>query len=183
MLSIGGLMNLRIKSIYPYAGLYYAVDIFGYASHGVPGLEIVGMGKNGRAIKEKFIFLSRALNLKIPKRRFVICLEESLDGKKFKEDEYRYLELPMLILFWTLAGQLPFQTLEDCFCSGKIGINLEVDCLKLNQALQYQLKDILLLDEDMDLKYISSDHDEIIDEHFHISIEGVMASLSEISRT
>ncbi len=63
-------MNLRTRSIYPYAGNYYPVDIFGYTSHGIPGLEIVGLGKYGKSVKEKFIYLTRVKNLKVPKKRY-----------------------------------------------------------------------------------------------------------------
>jgi hypothetical protein len=171
-------MNLRTKSIYPFGGQFTTVDLFGYVSHGVPGIEIVGMGRQGRAIKEKFIYLTREYRLKMPKRRFVLCVDGELEGKKFKDEEYRFLELPLLLMFWSLSGHLPFATLDDCFSAGKVSINGEVECLELAQNIQQKLTELLELDEDKCLKVICNDHMEIIEDYYHISLEGVLKSLN-----
>lgn len=170
-------MNIRTKSIYPHGGILNSVDLFGYVSHGVPGLEIVGLGKHGRGIKEKFIYLSREYKLKLPKRRFVICVEGEIEGKKFKNEEYRYLELPMLLILWTLSGHLPFKTLEDCFSSGKVSLNGEVDSIELNNDLQSRIPELLDLEVDHAIKIITSEEMKIEDEFYHISVEEIFKSI------
>lgn len=167
-------MNLRTKTIYPCAGMLNSVDLFGYVSHGIPGIDIVGLGKFGRHFKEKFIYLSRVKNLKMPKRRFVLCVEGDLDQKKFKDDEYRFLELPLLIMLWSLTGHLPFKNLEDCFASGKVGVDGAINYLELNSALQENLYDLLDLDPEIPLKIICPDSLELSDEYYHLSLEEIL---------
>jgi hypothetical protein len=168
---------MRTKSLYPYAGQYCPVDIFGYASNGIPGIEIVGVGKYGRSMKEKFIYLSREKKLKFPLKRFVLCVEGELEGKKFKDEEYRYLELPLLMMLWSLTGHLPLKQLEDCFASGKISIEGEVSELKLTQNEQKNLNDLFKLTEDQSLKVIAPNHMEVYEDYYHLPFEGLMESL------
>lgn len=170
-------MNMRTKSLYPYAGQYCPVDIFGYASNGIPGIEIVGVGKYARSMKEKFIYLSREKKLKFPLKRFVLCVEGELEGKKFKEEEYRYLELPLLMMLWSLTGHLPLQQLEDCFASGKISVEGEVTALELDEYQQIQLSEIFKLGEDQSLKVIAPNQSKIYEDYYHLPVEGLMASL------
>jgi hypothetical protein len=172
-----GLMNMRTKSLYPYAGQYFPVDIFGYASHGIPGVEIVGVGRYARQMKEKFVFLSRKRNLKFPKRRFVLCVEGELEGKKFKDEEYRYLELPLLMMLWSLTGHLPLEHLEDCFASGKVSVEGEITSLHLSENQQKDLMDIFHLDEDQCLKIIAPDKTQIFEDYYHLPVEGLLDSL------
>ena len=68
-------------------------------------------------LKEKFIYLSREKKLKFPLKRFVLCVEGELESKKFKDEEYRFLELPLLMMLWSLTGHLPLEHLEDCFAA------------------------------------------------------------------
>jgi hypothetical protein len=170
-------MNMRTKSLYPYAGQYCPVDIFGYASNGIPGIEIVGVGKYARTMKEKFIYLSRAKKLKFPLKRFVLCVEGEIEGKKFKDEEYRYLELPLLIMLWSLTGHLPLQQLEDCFASGKISVEGEVTELNLSESEQKQLGELFNLPEDQSLKVIAPNRMQVCDDHYHLPFEGLMESL------
>ena len=51
------------------------VTLFGYSSKSIPGLEINGLGKYGKAIKEKIIFVTRTRGLQIPIKRFVLNVE------------------------------------------------------------------------------------------------------------
>lgn len=170
-------MNMRTKSVYPYAGQYCPVDIFGYASNGIPGIEIVGVGKYARCMKEKFIYLSREKKLKFPLKRFVLCVEGELEGKKFKEDEYRYLELPLLMMLWSLTGHLPLTALEDCFASGKISVEGEVTALELTINEQMALGELFKLDEERSLKVIAPSKAFIFEDYYHLPIEGLMESL------
>lgn len=172
-------MNMRTKSLYPYAGQYCPVDIFGYASNGIPGIEIVGLGKYTRGVKEKFIYLSRERKLKFPLKRFVLCIEGEVEGKKFKEEEYRYLELPLLLMLWSLTGHLPLGNLEDCFSSGKISIEGEVNSLLLGKCEQEQLSEMFNLDEGQVLKIIAPGTMSVFDDHYHLPLEALFASLSK----
>lgn len=170
-------MNMRTKSIYPFGGLHCPVDIFGYSSHGVPGIEIVGMGKYSRAMKEKFVYLSREKKLKFPQRRFVLCVEGELESKKFKDEEYRYLELPLLLMLWSLTGHLPLENLDDCFAAGKISVEGNISPLPLTALQQARLMEIFNLDEDQALKIIAPSQMAIHEDYYHLPIEGLMASL------
>ena len=170
-------MNMRTKSLYPYAGQFYPVDIFGYASNGIPGVEIVGVGKYARSMKEKFIYLSRKNKLKFPMKRFVLCVEGEVEGKKFKDEEYRYLELPLLIMLWSLTGHLPLQQLEDCFACGKISVEGEVTELQLPESEQKNLCELFKISEDQSLKVIGPNRMHVCDEHYHLPFEGLMESL------
>lgn len=110
----------RIKAAFSFQKTDHLVDIFGYCTKGVPGLEIIGLGAQGRVIKEKFIYLSRSQEIGLPLRRYVLCLEENPLLKEASADELRWLELPMLILFWSLGKQLFFSKLEDCLACGLV---------------------------------------------------------------
>ncbi len=169
---------MRTKSLYPFAGQYCAVDIFGYSSNGIPGIEIVGVGRHARSMKEKFIYLSREKKLKFPLKRFVLCVEGDVEGKKFKDEEYRFLELPLLMMLWSLTGHLPLQALEDCFASGKISIEGEVTTLPLTDHEQMSLIDLFKLTEDQSLKVIAPDNTPVYEEYYHLSYEGLMQSMN-----
>ena len=170
-------MNMRTKSIYPYAGQLLPVDIFGYCSNGIPGIEIVGVGKYARSMKEKFVFLSRQKKLKFPLRRFVLCVEGEVEGKKFKEEEYRYLELPLLVMLWSLTGHLPLRQLEDCFASGKISVEGEVSSLPMSDYQQMQLAELYHLSKEQSLKVIAPNSMSVYEDYYHLPFEGLMESL------
>lgn len=170
-------MNMRTKSLYPFAGQYCPVDIFGYASNGIPGIEIVGVGKYARTMKEKFIYLSRKKKLKFPLKRFVLCVEGEVEGKKFKDEEYRYLELPLLLMLWSLTGHLPLNDLEDCFASGKMSVEGEVTPLELTEDQQRGLWDLFHLDESQSLKVIAPGKSMVYEDYYHLPIEGLLDSL------
>ncbi len=174
-------MNMRTKSLYPYAGQLCSVDIFGYSSHGIPGIEIVGMGKYSRSLKEKFVYLSRVRDLKLPKKRFVLCVEGELEKKKFKEEEYRYLELPLLVMLWSLTGHLPISQLEDCFAAGKVSVEGEVVHLLLKPSEQNQLCELLDINDEIDLKIIAPNESVIHARHYLLPIEGLWNSLNRKS--
>jgi hypothetical protein len=94
------------------------INIFGYATRGVPGLEINGAGKLSKNIKEKLIYLTRQREIKLPTKRFVICLDINDFDSDITLSELKFIEFPILLLFWYLAGVLPIKKLESCLCSG-----------------------------------------------------------------
>jgi hypothetical protein len=116
-------MQKRMKALVPSGEKEITVDLFGYTTKGIPGLEIVGMGKNSRQLKEKLIYLSRLQPEGLPLSRFVLCLDENTNTAQLKEDQLRWLEIPFLILFWSLAGLVPLDHLENCYSSGTIGVS------------------------------------------------------------
>lgn len=168
---------MRTKSLYPFGGQHCAVDIFGYASNGIPGIEIVGMGKYSRSMKEKFIYLSREKKLKFPLKRFVLCVEGELESKKFKDEEYRYLELPLLMMLWSLTGHLPLEKLEDCFAAGKISIEGQVSPLPLTASQQEELSELFNLEDHQSLKIIAPVNMTVHENYYHLPVEGLMDSL------
>jgi hypothetical protein len=110
---------------------YKLCSIFGYTSNGLPGLEIVGKGPTYRVLKEKIIYITKERKLKIPLKRFVISLNVEED---FPLKTTHQLELPVLILYWSLAGILNIQNLFSCLslgrldCSGSIELpNLDLE--------------------------------------------------------
>lgn len=112
--------SLRINGIFNLAGRDHPIEIFGYSTKGVPGLEIVGLGTHGRVIREKFIYLSRTFGVSLPLKRFILCLENHPLLKQVESDGIKWLELPLLILFWSLGERLNFIKLEDCFACGAV---------------------------------------------------------------
>lgn len=93
------------------------VTLFGYATKSLPGLELNGLGKYGKTLKEKIIFLTRSRQLSVPLKRFVISAEFDLDQDP---EVLRWLDLPMLLLYWYLAGLLPMGRLDNCLAVGHI---------------------------------------------------------------
>jgi len=122
-------MEIKINALIPRQNHFHWLHVFGYTSRSQPGLEISGIGIKGRAIKEKLIFLSKKRKLKFPLNRFILCVEGS-DG--FEKAELDYLELPLLLAFWAMAGLIPIKRLDNCFCSGRLGLEGEISCLNLS---------------------------------------------------
>jgi len=130
-------MYTRLKGIYPKDMGYRSIDIFGYTTQGIPGIEIIGMGTFGKQVKEKFIYISKVSRLEIPFRRYVLCIEAS--EKILTNDEKKWLELPLLILFLSLSNQIPIKKLEDCFCSGIISATGIIKPLKIKNSSLLQI--------------------------------------------
>lgn len=118
--------TLRINGVFNYQKEDQLIDIFGYATKGIPGLDIVGLGKHGRMMKEKFVFISRQKQLQFPLKRFVLCLEDCSQLRESSAEDLKWLELPLLIVYWSLAGHLKISELEDCLCSGFVKATGEI---------------------------------------------------------
>ncbi len=93
------------------------VTLFGYATKSLPGLEINGLGRYGKTLKEKIIFLTRVRQLPIPLKRFVISTEYDLEQDP---ELLRWLDVPVLLLYWYLAGLIPMRRLDNCLAVGHI---------------------------------------------------------------
>lgn len=118
-------MGNRITALLPYNNLLQPINVFGYSTNGIPGLELVGLKTQSRRLKEKIIFLTRNNGHKIPLKRFVLCLE-SPPTWKWEHDSH-WLELPLLTLYWSLAGIIPITKLDDCHCSGTISLEGDIN--------------------------------------------------------
>jgi hypothetical protein len=114
-------MNQKINTIIESKKGRRVIQLFGYSSNGVPGLEILGLGAKGKIIKEKLIFVSRQFGLKFKAKRFVICIDE--DPSLIQGADWQGIEVPVGLLFWTIAGHLPLNNLEKCFACGRIELN------------------------------------------------------------
>lgn len=96
------------------------VTLFGYATKSVPGLEINGIGKYGKSIKEKIVFVTRSRGLQIPLKRFVLNIEITDDLGDLESASVKWLEYPLLLHYWFLAGLLPISKLDNCLAVGSL---------------------------------------------------------------
>jgi len=99
--------------------LIMPVILYGYSSRGIPGIEIIGLGNLGKIVKEKIIFLTKKQGIQLPLKKYVLCV----DLERFPQQLslLRSLELPLLILYWSMANILPIKRTDDCFVAGCIG--------------------------------------------------------------
>lgn len=96
------------------------ITLFGYATKSVPGLEINGLGKYGKAIKEKIVFVTRTRQLPIPLKRFVLNVEIDDSLGDLETNSVKWLEYPLLLHYWFLAGLLPISKLDNCLAVGSL---------------------------------------------------------------
>ncbi len=148
-------METQIHSFYQTPKGAKLVTIFGYATKGVPGLEINGAGKLSKNIREKLIYLTRTRRLSLATKRFVICVDINDLDNNIDLAQLKWLEFPILLLFWYLAGLIPIAKFDDCLCSGWINSNGEIYQKALPKNLTSILKEKLNPVEMKSLKYIS----------------------------
>lgn len=96
------------------------ITLFGYATKSVPGLEINGLGKYGKAIKEKIVFVTRTRHLPVPLKRFVLNVEIDDSLGDLETNSVKWLEYPLLLHYWFLAGLLPISKLDNCLAVGSL---------------------------------------------------------------
>jgi predicted ATPase with chaperone activity len=114
----GVIMEMMIKGLIKRKKIYKSVNIFSYSTNGLPGLEIKIGNKHSKILKEKLVYITRKSNIQIPIKRYVICVESD----DLRKEDIQYLELPILILYLTLANYLKISKLEDCLCGGRISL-------------------------------------------------------------
>jgi hypothetical protein len=126
-----------------------SVAVFGYSSNSNPGLDLVGEAKFTRQLKEKIIYLTRTRKLAIPLRRYVVTIESELNSK-LSLAELRNLELPVLLIFWSMAGVLPIRSFRDCLCMGSIDITgmIETPFWNYTQCLNLANQEHILITSD-----------------------------------
>ncbi|MEX0799399.1 MAG: hypothetical protein WD025_08135 [Bacteriovoracaceae bacterium] len=119
-------METQVQSFYPSPIGIKFISVFGYSTKGVPGLEINGLGKFGKNLKEKIIYMNKIRKIKIPVRRVVISLDSNELDPSANWNQLKWLEFPTLLAFWHLVGAVKVSTLEDCLCAGEIKVGGEV---------------------------------------------------------
>lgn len=148
-------VQTQIQGIFRHRRGHELVNIFGYTSQGMPGIEIIGLGGLGRLIKEKLLFLSKTQSLRFPLKRYVLGVEMVDSAKDFEVEALRWLEFPILLSFWTLCDLLPISKLEDCLASGKVSVSGKIEEPILPSALIAQASNNLKLHGHKYLKIIS----------------------------
>jgi hypothetical protein len=96
------------------------LPLFGYSSRSVPGLEINGIGKLGKNIKEKIIYVSKTYGIKSSTKKYVLCLDQQMGLEDSTVTTYQNLELPLFLMYLYLTGNFPMNKLDNCFASGVI---------------------------------------------------------------
>jgi hypothetical protein len=132
-------MGQRIYSYYPLRGKIQTVGLFSYTTRGVPGLEIIGLPSWGKLVREKFIFMTRLQEKKIPLKRYVLCVGDEFAVKDTEAANGSWLELPLLLLFWTMAEILPIKKLDDCLCSGRLSVRGEITSFNLPSEIMKKI--------------------------------------------
>ena len=101
-------------------------ELFAYSSKGVGGLNLIGFGKYSHTLKEKIIFLCKERGIRLPFKKYVLCIENSDCLKDLDFDDLRWIELPLLLLLLKISDQLQVCNLSTCISSGKINMNFMV---------------------------------------------------------
>ncbi|MEC7183210.1 MAG: hypothetical protein VXW15_10890 [Bdellovibrionota bacterium] len=120
------------KGLYLRGKKILKINIFGYSNNGLPGIEILGLGRKGRPLKEKFIYLFRSQNKTIPLKRFVLVIEGLESVKKMLWEDFRWLELPIYLLLCSLCKFIPIKKLDNCLSVGKVDIDGNIISLMLD---------------------------------------------------
>ena len=148
-------METQLQSCYFTKKGPFLITLFGYSTRSVPGLEINGLGKYGKAIKEKIVFITRSRGLQIPLKRFVLNVETCDDLGDLESASVKWLEYPLLLHYWFLAGLLPISKLDNCLAIGSVSPSGLVEEL-IND-------DVVKLCEEYELHLIASKPEGMID--------------------
>ena len=141
------MLNVKIKSLLINQSQLMGVDIYGISSRGIPGLEINGLGKRGKLLKEKINFITtRYLVTKKNVKRFVISIESSCAEEKIREKGLD-LEVPIIILYWTLLGVLPLKNLDECLALGRISVDFIVSSPNFDEIWNHPDRSSLVKDK------------------------------------
>lgn len=147
---------------------YLNCQLFAYSAKTLPAIEIVGMGKRGKIIKEKIVYWLKKRNIRLPAKRYVLCLE-TFHRLNFEDEEsIRWLELPCLILLLVLGDIIKLGEVDRCFCSGHLGLEGDYffpsDQLNLQEIeLHHKNSKILLIYRNNQSELLSSVNKQVID--------------------
>lgn len=163
--------------MYPSMNRIKTITVFGYSSKSIPGIEIVGAPRFGKMLKEKLIYLSRKHRLRLPLKRFVLCLDGGGEDEKFSIQTHRWLELPFLLIFWTLAGHLPIKKLDDCYTIGTVSVDSEVGFPKFVKHFYENSQDVNYLSK---VKLIAPRGLEFSSTVQHLPLEALFFQIKDI---
>jgi hypothetical protein len=113
-------METQLQSCYFTKKGPHLITLFGYSTKSVPGLEINGLGKYGKSIKEKIIYVTRTRGLQVPLKRFILNVEISDELGDLESSSIKWLEYPLLLHYWFLADLLPISKLDNCLALGSL---------------------------------------------------------------
>ena len=156
-------MEARINSFINGPRGISLITLFGYTTKGVPGIEIHGMSKVAKVLREKIIYLTKIRELSVPKRRYVVCLDINELSTNENWKELKSLELAAILLYWYLAGLIPISKLDDCLCQGHINTRGEIYQRSYDVETIKALKEQLGAKAFKQLKVIGSDQDGCFD--------------------
>jgi len=143
-------MNEKIVGLYPCSKSMQEVEIFGYSSRGIPGIEVNGFGCFNKIFKEKIIFSLKNRKIKLPLKRFVLSTTIPIQIIKKHHEDYTWLELPAFIIILKLLDSIPIRNLDNCFCSGKVNLNGKInifDYKNINTSNLANTKKTFLVDK------------------------------------
>lgn len=140
-------MEIRMHGIYTIGQQKNVIDLFAYSGKGLPGIEIKGPKKGLEQLKEKFIYISRNRNLKIPMKKYTLCVEGKAHNDTGKGAQYSLLELPLLILFWNMCEFISIHNLHNCLSGGFVSINGRIQSvpIKNEEYGKFGIKNLVLI--------------------------------------
>lgn len=109
---------ISMFTCYPVERSLHPLAIYGHTTHGIPGLEISGLGSKGRLIKEKLIFITKKCQFRVPMKRYILCVD--VDRLPREVGDLSWCELPLLVLYWSLAGMMARFDPNDAMLAGQI---------------------------------------------------------------
>ncbi len=112
-------MQMRMGSFYLRKNLALPVSLFCYRNKGLPGIEIVGAGDQGKLIKEKLLYVSKENQVRLPLYRYVLCVERR-ELSAIGRIDFSHLEFPLLLMLWSLAEKLALKKTDDCIGAGTL---------------------------------------------------------------
>ena len=173
-------MEARINSFINGPRGISLISLFGYTTKGIPGVEVHGMSKTAKVLREKIIYLTKTRELSVPKRRYVICLDinELCGDENWKE--LKSLELPTILLYWYLAGLIPISKLDDCLCQGYINTRGEIYQSRYDEEIIGAIKHQLGVKAFKQLKVIGSDQNSSFDS-FQIQTNDLLEHIPNIN--
>lgn len=97
------------------------LDVFGYTSKGLPGLEFIGFGEVSQILKERVMFFLKQSRIKLPLKRYVIILGSGEgQNKTISLEDSKWLGLSLLATVLKLADYLPNTDIEKNIYCGEI---------------------------------------------------------------
>lgn len=153
-------------------------QLFGYSSKSLPQIEIVGLGKRGKILKEKIVYWLKNRNIRLASRRYVICLE-TFERLNFDDQEsVLWLELPVMLLLLVLSDIVVLHEVDKCFCVGFLDLkgkicypNEDHNYSQVLNNLKCESNSVVLIGNGQVQKLIPS-----IDQKFVINFEDLLGS-------